>query len=83
MYSFEVNSNESACRKSGRLGLEQVLCPIYLFPPSTLELQSGTDTKILGRVPSQGRGSMASSSETDNMHQPTKLNTFSLLPPIT
>ena len=25
MHSFEVHSNESACRKSGRLGLEQVL----------------------------------------------------------
>ena len=24
MYSFELHSNESACRKSGRLGLEQV-----------------------------------------------------------
>ena len=24
MYSFEVHSNERACRKSGRLGLEQV-----------------------------------------------------------
>ena len=26
MYSFEVHSNESACRKSGCLGLEQVIC---------------------------------------------------------
>ena len=26
MRSFEVYSNESACRKSGRLGLHQVLC---------------------------------------------------------
>ena len=24
--SFEVHSNESACRKSGRLGMEQVYC---------------------------------------------------------
>ena len=24
MHSFEVHSNESACRKNGRLGLEQV-----------------------------------------------------------
>ena len=24
MHSFEVHSNERACRKSGRLGLEQV-----------------------------------------------------------
>ena len=29
MHSFEVHSNESACRKSGRLGLEQVLYTIY------------------------------------------------------
>ena len=27
MHSFEVHSNESACRKSGRLGMEQVLTP--------------------------------------------------------
>ena len=26
MHSFEVHSNESACRKSGCLGLEQVKC---------------------------------------------------------
>ena len=26
MHSFEVHSNESACRKSGRLGMEQVTC---------------------------------------------------------
>ena len=25
MHSFEVQSNESACKKSGRLGLEQVI----------------------------------------------------------
>ena len=25
MHSFEVHSNESACRNSGRLGLEQVI----------------------------------------------------------
>ena len=25
MHSFEVHSNESACRKSGRLALEQVI----------------------------------------------------------
>ena len=28
MHSFEVHSNESACRKSGRLGLEQVHCVV-------------------------------------------------------
>ena len=26
MHNFEVHSNEITCRKSGRLGLEQVLC---------------------------------------------------------
>ena len=26
MHSFEVHSDESACRKIGRLGLEQVCC---------------------------------------------------------
>ena len=25
-HSFEVHSNDSACRKSGRLGLEQIIC---------------------------------------------------------
>ena len=25
MHSFEVHSNESVCRKSGRLGMEQVI----------------------------------------------------------
>ena len=25
MHSFEVHSNESTCRKSGRLGLDQVI----------------------------------------------------------
>ena len=29
MHSFEVHSNESACRKSGRLGLEQALCTVH------------------------------------------------------
>ena len=29
MHSFEVHSNESACRKSGRLGLEQVKSCIH------------------------------------------------------
>ena len=29
MHSFEVHSNESACRKSGRLGLEQVYTIIF------------------------------------------------------
>ena len=31
MHSFEVHSNESACRKIGRLGLEQVLYVLVLM----------------------------------------------------
>ena len=31
MHSFEVHSNESACRKSGRLGLEQVCISAMLL----------------------------------------------------
>ena len=34
MHSFEVRSNESACRKSGRLGLEQVMYAPVLLPVS-------------------------------------------------
>ena len=30
MHSFEVHSNESACRKSGGLGLDQVRCDMIL-----------------------------------------------------
>ena len=26
MHSFEVHTNESACKKSGRLGMDQVIC---------------------------------------------------------
>ena len=46
MNSFEVHSNENACRKSGRLGLEQVIVnpdqreciPLYLwYTPSFLK----------------------------------------------
>ena len=35
MHSFEVHSNESACRKSGRLGLEQVLYRCYIGDEKT------------------------------------------------
>ena len=38
MHSFEVQSNESACRKSGRLGLEQV---IYVIISENLINQMG------------------------------------------
>ena len=31
MYSFEVHSNESACGKNGRRGMEQVLSVVLLF----------------------------------------------------
>ena len=40
MHSFEVHSNESACRKSDRLGLEQVLYVFtykYILPLCSLE----------------------------------------------
>ena len=30
MHSFEMHSNESACRKNVRLGLEQVVCCLIL-----------------------------------------------------
>ena len=45
MHSFEVHSNESACRKSGRLGLEQVLSAVggkitSKFPEAT-EIAAG------------------------------------------
>ena len=36
MHSYEVFSNESACRKKVRLGLEQVFCRIGFSPISTL-----------------------------------------------
>ena len=41
MHDFVVHSNESVCRKSGRLGLEQVNdgCLKYIF---TEELLNGT-----------------------------------------
>ena len=44
MHSFEVHSNESACRKSGRLGLEQVQYkyPLYLFNHASQNFQKGS-----------------------------------------
>ena len=38
MHSFEVHSNESACRKSGCLGLEQVIIPVHNHFPVVVEL---------------------------------------------
>ena len=31
MHSFEAHSNESACRKSGRLGMDQALYILYFY----------------------------------------------------
>ena len=31
VYSFEVHSNEGACRKSGHLGLDHVQCTMLLL----------------------------------------------------
>ena len=44
MHNFVVHSNESACRKSGRLGLEQVWCtaPFFVY----LLLSSSPDLNI-------------------------------------
>ena len=39
MHSFEVHSNESACRKKVRLGLEQVLTLLEMAPLKTVEVQ--------------------------------------------
>ena len=37
MHSFEVHLNESACRKSGHIGLEQVKCNQDVFFPLILK----------------------------------------------
>ena len=39
MHSFEVRSNESACRKSGRLGLEQVCATIKRININKLQVR--------------------------------------------
>ena len=39
MHSFEVHSNESACRKSGRIGLEQVLDHVATYPNDGITYQ--------------------------------------------
>ena len=52
MHSFEVHSNESACRKSGLLGLEQVLTlygqvgPV-IGPSQTLVLDTTVQDKAM------------------------------------
>ena len=47
MHSFEVHSNESACRKSGRLGLEQVKLRTLIVTLVTLFTNSnGTNNKL-------------------------------------
>ena len=47
MHSFEVHSNESECRKSGRLGLEQV---IRTLPDLLVQLWKYTGTQNLKRI---------------------------------
>ena len=46
MHSFEVQSNESACRKIGRLGLEQVR--MDCFTDIAIDVKRATITKPLG-----------------------------------
>ena len=46
MHSFEVHSNESACRKSRRLGLEQVLRKNGLKQSARMQRRSAT-TKLM------------------------------------
>ena len=46
MHSFEVHSNKSACRKRGRLGLDQVFCQAQLctndyFAPNSFSTNGG------------------------------------------
>ena len=51
MHSLKVHSNESACIKSGRLGLEQVIDVIHLlfFPRWLVFISSGLkDTHLVG-----------------------------------
>ena len=43
MPSFEVHSNESACRKSGCIGLEQVTCRCFA---GVITHQSTTDARL-------------------------------------
>ena len=45
MHSFEVHSDETACRKSGRLGLDQVFTSMVNF-----RAVNSADTSSLSRV---------------------------------
>ena len=52
MHSFEVHSNESACRKSGRLGMEQVFgarLELHSLASLLLEKISGLLVRPLAR----------------------------------
>ena len=53
MHSFEVHSNESVCRKSGRLGLEQVQRHINKYRIHTTNSDLLTDNSY---VEVQGNG---------------------------
>ena len=44
MHNFKYHSNESVCRKSGRLGLEQVL-DVYACDIQNVYLQSSSSEK--------------------------------------
>ena len=58
MHIFEVHQNESACRKSGRLGLEKVLLSsntvdlitIVSPPPSFINITISTSRWIIGTI---------------------------------
>ena len=51
MHSFEVHSNESLCRKSGRLGIDQVYEDLYKVPyPINKVWKDWTITIFLGYV---------------------------------
>ena len=50
MHSFEVHSNESACRKSGRLGLDQVIYHYFRIPTHAKKIvrtREGTSNVLL------------------------------------
>ena len=58
MHSFEVHSNESACRKSGRLGLEQVSETLTDVANTLVDIEIpipayGTISKIMSTGPPQ------------------------------
>ena len=52
MRSFEVHSNESACRKSGRLGLEQVsvMLLLRLIPARFYEVSHSIIVRVFHKL---------------------------------